>query len=214
MSKYVQRGITLIREHWRAYLAINIVYYGLMIACMLVVVIFPDLQHWLLQTVKQAASAPIDGVMPRVFAAYANHNFLAALAITFVVNLVIGALLSITIPSLILPFSGFLIALYRAALWGLLLSPADPQLRWIMIPHSLTLLIEGQAYVIAMLAAWQQGLALLRPSTVGATTRRQALATGLKRTTVLYVLIVILLAVAAVYEAFECIYLVPLLKPH
>jgi len=39
--------------------------------------------------------------------------------------------------------------------WGLILSPSHPELAGPMIPHSLTLILEGQAYVVAMLAVWR-----------------------------------------------------------
>jgi hypothetical protein len=58
-----------------------------------------------------------------------------------------------------------------------------------------------------MLAAYTQGLALFRPHSEG-------YVAGLRRTGSMYVLIAMLLAIAAAYEAPEVIYLGPLLKPH
>jgi hypothetical protein len=80
-----------------------------------------------------------------------------------------------------------------------------------MIPHSLTLLLEGQAYIVAMLAAYQQGLAFICPRTVGAQTHWRGYCAGLRRTGSLYLLVTILLAVSAVYETLEAIYVGPLL---
>jgi hypothetical protein len=212
MNRYLQRGFELIRQHRQAYVVINVGYYGMIIACMVIVAFFPDVQRTLLEDIRRHVDQDSRGIMNSVFTAYAEGRVAAAIALTFAVNLVVGCLLSITVPSLIVPFSGLLTGLFRAALWGLFMSPADPSLRWTMIPHSLTVLLEGQAYVVAMLAAYQQGLAVLRPRTVGADAFRQRLAVGLKRTASLYVLIVILIAVAAVYEALELIYVAPLLK--
>lgn len=109
----------------------------------------------------------------------------------------------ITLPSLVIPFSGLLLGAYRAILWGFLLSPTTPELRLVMIPHSLVLILEGQAYILAMLAAYVQGKAFLWPRSVGAATRRQGYGLGVKRSVRIYVLVVLLLAVAAVYEALE-----------
>jgi hypothetical protein len=81
-----------------------------------------------------------------------------------------------------------------------------------MIPHSLTLILEGEAYILAMLAAYVHGKALLFPRTVGAESRLIAYVEGLKRTGWLYILVVVMLAVAAVYEALEVIYLAPLFR--
>jgi hypothetical protein len=214
MNRLLQNGLTIIREHRRAYVAINVGYYGMIIACMVFVVFFPDVQRNLLEDIRKYADQDGRGVMKAVFIAYAEGRVAAAIALTFAVNFVVGCLLFIAAPSLIVPFSGLLTGFFRAALWGLFMSPADPSLRWTMVPHSLTVLLEGQAYVVAMLAAYQQGLALFRPHMVGAESWRQGIAAGVKRTASLYVLIVVLLAVAAVYEALELIYLAPLLKPN
>ena len=76
------------------------------------------------------------GPLSVVGQAYVNAQVFTAILATFLVNLFIGSFGTITLPSLIIPFSGFLIGIYRAVLWGLLLSPAHPDMRLIMIPHS------------------------------------------------------------------------------
>ena len=200
----------LVRQHWRAYLTINIIYYSLVIVCMALVLCLPDIQQSLLEQIKQAfARGPLKGV----FSAYMGGHVFAAIGLTFIVNLFGGSLASITIPSAIVPFSGLLVGCFRAIVWGVMLSPADAHLRGAMIPHSLTLLLEGQAYIVAMLAAYQQGLALVCPRTVGADTLWRGYCAGLRRTGSLYLLVVVLLAVSAVYEALEVIYVAPLLHP-
>ena len=69
-----------------------------------------------------------NGPLGPVGAAYKSGNVWAAIVLTFAVNLFIGSLFSITVPSMIVPFSGFLMGIFRAVVWGLLLSPADPKL--------------------------------------------------------------------------------------
>jgi hypothetical protein len=113
---------------------------------------------------------------------------------------------------MLVPFSGLLTGLWRAAAWGLLLAPVDPRLRWVMIPHSLTLLLEGQAYVVAMFAAYRLGAGFLRPRSVQVATAWEGYRAGVRNTVFLYSLVVLLLAVAAVYEALEVIFLAPLLR--
>jgi len=134
-----------------------------------------------------------------------------AMALTFVVNLFIGSLIDITLPSLIVPFSGMLLGILRAVLWGFLLSPASPQLRFSMIPHSLTLLLEGQGYILVLLAVYVQGRAFLWPLSVGVEGHWKGYLEGLKRTGLLYVLVTLTLLAAAIYEALEVILIVPLL---
>jgi hypothetical protein len=91
---------------------------------------------------------------------------------------------------------------------GLLLSPANPDMRLIMIPHSLTLIIEGQAYILTLLAAYIQGRAFLWPKSVGVETHAKGYLEGLKRTGRLYLLIVLTLAIAAIYEVIEVVIMV------
>ncbi len=198
--KMIQNALETIKDFRRAYIVLNLVYYGLVICGMVYVAFNPSLQQSLIATV---GSAFTEGPLSAVGSAYTGGQVLRAMALTFVVNLFLGSIAVITMPSLVIPFSGLLIGAYRALLWGLLLSPTTPELRLVMIPHSLVLILEGQAYILAMLAAYVQGRAFLWPHSVGASTRRQGYGVGVKRSARLYVLVVLLLAVAAIYEALE-----------
>ena len=204
--KVIQGALRIIGEFRRAYITLNIAYYGLVVCGMVYVAFNPSLQQSLLQAV---GSTFTEGPLSTVGSAYTGGQLFQAMALTFVINLLIGSFLYITLPSLVIPFSGLLLGAIRATLWGLLLSPTVPELRIAMIPHSLTLILEGQAYILAMLAAYIQGRAFLWPHAVGASTNGQGYLAGLKRSIRLYVLVVILLALAAIYEALEVIFLVP-----
>lgn len=92
------------------------------------------------------------------------------------------------------------------------LSPAAPELRLLMIPHSITLLLEGQGYILALLAVYVHGKSWLFPRSAGVEVEGSAwqrmqrgYAAGLRRTAYLYVWVVIVLAAAAIYEAVEVI---------
>jgi len=93
----------------------------------------------------------------------------------------------------------------RAVLWGLILSPAHPELRLAMIPHALTLLLEGQGYIFALLAVYLHGRALFRPQSLGVEGHWRGYLEGLKQTARLYILVVITLGVAAAYEVLEVV---------
>jgi hypothetical protein len=79
-----------------------------------------------------------------------------------------------------------------------------------MIPHSLTLLLEGQGYILALLAVYVQGRAFLWPHSVGVEGHWKGYLEGLKRTGLLYTLVTITLLAAAIYEALEVILIVSL----
>ena len=116
----------------------------------------------------------------------------------------------------VIPFSGLLVGAYRAVLWGLIFSPptlAVSSREMLAGFLALILLIlEGQGYVLAMLAAYVQGSAFLFPKSVGATSRKQGYGVGVKRSIRLYLLVVPVLAVAAVYEALVVILIMPRLR--
>jgi hypothetical protein len=88
------------------------------------------------------------GVM---LAAYASGKILRAAAVTFVVNFFLGSLLVLTLPSVIIPGSGSLMAAFRGLTWGLLFSPTIGDLAYGMLPHSGTMLLEGEGYILATL---------------------------------------------------------------
>jgi hypothetical protein len=209
MKNLLRSAWRLLQENRRAYVAINIVYYALVIICMIYVAFNQPLQEQLLNLV---GASFMTGPLSFVGDAYVNARVLPAIGATFLVNLFIGLFGTITLPSLIVPFSGFLIGIYRAVLWGLILSPAQPQMRLIMIPHSLTLLLEGQAYILTLLAAYIQGRAFLWPKTVGLESHVKGYLEGLKRTGKIYLLVTLTLAIAAIYEVIEVVIMVKFLQ--
>ncbi len=170
----------------------------------------PGLQETLLKSVGQAFTE--EGPLQAVGIAYGGGQVLNAMFLTLVINLLMGSLMVITLPGLVVPFSGLIMGIVRAILWGLLLSPANPNLAMAMIPHSLTLVLEGQGYILALLGVYVQGKAFSKPSAYGKTGHLRGYLEGLRRTAWIYLLVVLVLAVAAVYEALEVIFLAPLLR--
>ncbi|MDL1910568.1 stage II sporulation protein M [Chloroflexi bacterium CFX6] len=205
MKDLIKSAWGLVQENRKAYITLNVVYYGLVAVCMVYVAFDQELQKSLLD---QIGAAFMTGPLSFVGQAYVNTQALTAILATFFVNLLLGSLAVITLPSLVVPFSGILVGVYRAIVWGLLLSPANPDLRLVMIPHSITLILEGQAYILAMFAAYLQGRAFLFPGTVGLESRAKGYVEGLKRTGKLYALVVLTLAVAAIYEVAEVIIII------
>jgi hypothetical protein len=207
MKNLLKSAWGLVQENRRAYIVINIVYYGLVVIGMIYVAFNQKLQEELLNAI---GAQFMTGPLSFVGQAYVNAQVFTAVLATFFVNLLAGSFGTITLPSLIIPFSGFLIGIYRAILWGLLLSPANPELRLVMIPHSLTLVLEGQAYILTLLAAYVQGRAFLWPKSIGLESRAKGYLEGLKRTGRIYLLVVLTLAIAAIYEVIEVVIMVKL----
>ncbi|MCB0083546.1 MAG: hypothetical protein KDE47_21540 [Caldilineaceae bacterium] len=200
MRRWLAPAFTIVRTHRRAYLWLNGLYYGLMLLGMLYTFYDAALQRIVTEAVGAAFS---QGPLAAVGEAYVSGQTIRAILLTFVINLFVGSGATITLPSLIIPFSGLLMGAYRAVLWGLIYAPTSPELRMIFLPHLPTLLLEGQAYVLVLLGVVMQGRALFAPRTVDATTRRQAYGRSLKLTWQLYGLVLLVLAVAAIYEVLE-----------
>ena len=205
----VRRAWAIVKENRRAYLVINLVYYGLVAIFMVIAVFTQPLQETL---VKLVGAGFASGLFSFVGKTYGSGQVLKAMGITFGINFFVGTFLEITLPSLVIPFIGMFMGILRAALWGLLLSPAYPPLRLLMIPHSLTLILEGQGYIMGLLAVYVQGKAFLWPESAGVVGHWQGYVEGLKRTGWLYCLVILLLLVAAIYEALEVIFLAPLFR--
>jgi hypothetical protein len=174
------RGI--FRQCRRAYLALNIAYYGLVIAAMLFVSTQLKLQRSLLGIINVSYNQ----TLPLVLQAYESENFPLAAGLTFLINFALSSLVVTTLPNMVVPFWGIFIGLVRAMAWGLILAPTQPFLAMAMIPHYLTLILEGQGYILAMFAAYVHWQAVLKPESVGAATRWSAYKIGLKRTGRIY----------------------------
>ena len=91
-----------------------------------------------------ADCCPVRGDAP-----YSTGNIAWAALVTFGINFVFGSLVFLTLPSCVVPGSGALLAMVRAISWGLLLGPATWQQALVMLPHSGTLLLEGEGYILA-----------------------------------------------------------------
>lgn len=203
----IQSAWALVRENKRAYIVINVLYYGLVLAFMGVAAFNRPLQD---QLIEQVGAAFMSGPLAAVGEAYLNAEVFAAIGLTFLVNLFLASLIYITLPSLIIPGIGLLMGVYRAALWGLIFYPGHPDMQLVMIPHSLTLILEGQAYILVMFATYLHARAWLKPASVGLEGHWRGYLEGLKRTGKIYLLVVLTLLVAAVYEVLEVVLLVKL----
>jgi len=203
----IRSAWALVQENKRAYLVINGLYYGLVVIFMGVAAFNRPLQDELLRTVGQGF---MTGPLAVVGEAYLNAEVFKAIGLTFLVNLLLGSLAVITLPSLFIPFIGLLMGVYRAILWGLIFYPGHPDLQMIMIPHSLTLILEGQAYILVLLGVYLQGRAFLWPKSVGLESRWQGYQEGLKRTGKIYLLVLLTLVIAAIYEVLEVVWMAKL----
>jgi hypothetical protein len=207
---------------------VHLVYFGLYLLGALVVSRVGILQTVLMAAVGQAVGGGGKGPLAVAGAAYGTGNFLIAAVVTFLINFPLGSFAMISLPSMIVPGCGALLAAFRATLWGLLLGPSEAGLAGAMLAHSGTLLLEGGGYIQATFFALLVPVYLLGPGhhtvksggadadlgafepieppppTQGDTVFRRlgrAMALNLRA----QVLVALVLAVAAGYEAVEVI---------
>ncbi|MGP5714741.1 hypothetical protein ACTXO9_02555 [Brachybacterium tyrofermentans] len=193
----------LLRTHLRPYLLLNAFAYGLLLLGMALGLLFPDLRAATIGAMD--ASGDTDLVLSII-----SRPWLFA-AVIFAVNIGRIALASILLPSLVVPFSGIVVFAYFALRSGITLAPVDHVTAMTLIPHSLTMLIEFQAYILLLLGAYLLGRSWPWPATVEAPTRRQGYARGLRLISRLALPALVLFVVGAIYEAFSLRYFVPLL---
>jgi hypothetical protein len=182
--------------------SVHLVYFGLVIVGAGLVSLMPDVQTVLLSATREGLNASA-GPLARVGQAYASGNILRAAAITFVVNFFLGSLLVLTLPSVIVPGSGIFMAALRGMMWGLLFSPTIGALAYAMLPHSGTMLLEGEAYILATLFGLLIPIHIFQSSLGGTPLSRFGRVLWLNVLANFWVAVV--LVVAACYEATEVI---------
>jgi hypothetical protein len=192
-------------HHVTALLVLNVLYFGAAVLAAGSAFLNPALQSQLTGAAVDAFS-PTGGLGPLI-QAYLGGELLRAILLTFLVNLLLGSLVVITLPSTLVPFAGVLIGVYRAVLWGLLFAPTPgstiASTLWLHMP---TILLEGEAYVVAMLGVWLWWRAVI----ASPGHRWMAWRHGFKLQMGVYGFVVVLLAAAAIYESIEVIWLLPL----
>lgn len=199
----LRASLRLVRTHLRAHLLLSGLMYGALLLGMAAALAFPTLNA--ARTAAQDADGTTDLVVSLL-----RSPWLFAVTI-LAVNVLTVALPTILLPSLVVPFAGVAVGVYHAFTFGLTLAPVDATTATTLVPHSLTILIEIQAYALVMLGAYVLGRAWLWPTTVGAPDRRRGYLLGLRQVGLLALPAMMLFVVGAVYEALSLRYIVPAL---
>jgi hypothetical protein len=203
---WITYSLRLIRTRYApAYIVMNLLFYGVIGLGMLIVMQHPEVQRSLTQSVQKSFQSPGMSIVAK---AYSGRHLLEAIVITFGVNLVLGTAMALSLPSLLIPFIGIGIGMWRALLWGLLFGPGPTGNFGVLATHWPVMLIEGQAYILGMLSVYIHGKAIFQPASVGATGHWEGYKRGFFEAMRLYPLIALVLAISAAYEVPEVIYFV------
>lgn len=201
-NKWLRLPLAEIRKFKRLFLSLHFIYFGVAVLFMIVAYLLPELQVCLLAGIKSQV-ADGSGPLGVVGKAYMSKSIPVAAVVTFLINFFLGSLAYITIPSIIIPGVGILAAVFRASMWGLLLAPNFDALAGTMLPHSFTLLLEGEAYIVATFFTLLILVYLFRRAEGPSLLRRygKALLMNVRGN----LLVAAVLVVAAIYEAIEVI---------
>lgn len=190
----------IIGDNARVYVVANVAAYGIFLIGFALGLAFPHLSD------AQSVRLEDDGTADLVRSLFADP-WLFALTILAVNTLRMGAL-TIIAPSLLVPFGGIALFAYWALTTGMTLVPQN-EIGWVaLIPHSLTLIVEFQAYLLLLLGVFLLGAYFVNPRAVGAVNRRQAYRRGLRDLGWLALPALVLFVTGAVYEAFSLRYFV------
>jgi hypothetical protein len=203
---------------------VHLAYFGLYVLGAIIIQGFPDLHTVMMAAVQGELSSQGKGPLAIAGRAYGTGNMFYAALVTFLINFPLGSFAMISLPSMIVPGCGVLLATFHATVWGLLLGPSIVSLTWGMLAHTGTLLLEGEGYILATFFAllipvylFGQGQVVEKPIVLDEIDDPQAAPTIKKNSAwtrfvsavVLNlkanVLVAIVLAVAALYEAVEVI---------
>jgi len=194
----LKRVWDILSENQGAYLVFNALYYGLVLLCMVYAHFDPALHE---STMAKYQGAFMSG--PLVMETPTDIESLKIVGRTFFIGVVGSSYTEITLPSFVIPFIGIAVGLYRGAMLGIFFSPVDATIARVFLPHLPTLLLEGQAAVLAMLGAYIHGRGLLWPKTIGQTGRWKAYVEGVRQSGTLYLPIMGILFISALYGIIE-----------
>ena len=183
----------------------GLIFGGLIVAAALVYLV-PPVQDFLLAAIVQAVESG-RGPLGVAGTAYRSGGIPWAAAVTLAVNFFIGSLAYITLSSFVIPGIGVLGTVFRGLMIGVLLAPSMLALSTTMMLHSLTVLVEMEAYVLAAFFAALIPIYIFRKAEGPTWWRRygRALLLNLEANAIIF----IILAVVALYEATEVILQMP-----
>lgn len=175
------------------------IYYGLVIVGMVIGLLYPPISTGTGGNISSQFST----VFPGLLQAIGAGDVIKVILTIFVFNSILGSFLAITVLNLI--GIGTLVFIYRPIMWGLIYAPTSPSATMLLIAVIPTLILEGAAYVIAFTASLDFVLAIAKPKALGEESRFKAWKKAWTYNLKSYVLVLIMLLVAAVVESVTII---------
>jgi hypothetical protein len=201
----LREPLAALSNHRQLTWGVHLVYFGLYLLVAALVFRAPDLRN----AIGAIVHADLDeggGLLHYAGSARLSGNIAWGALVTFAVHF-LGSLLFLTLPSCIVPGSGALLAGFLAVTWGLLLAPATLQQAFAMLPHSGTLLVEGEGYILAAFFGLMIPLSIFRRSAEPDPAPKHGYGWAVLLNLKGSVLVALVLAIAALYESTEVIHM-------
>lgn len=203
-ARFLAAPLLEMKQRSRLLWTVHLLYFGLVIAGSILIYEQAAVQAVLLGKVGELLAAK-SGPLAAAGKAYLSGNIARAAVVTFVINFFLGSLAYITIPSVIFFGAGLILSWLRALMWGLLLAPTIVALAYQMLPHSGTMLLEGEGYILAAFFGCLIPIHTVSSRLGGNPLSRWGRVLLLNFTASFWIALV--LAVAAIYEATEVIFM-------
>ena len=202
--------IEIFKKDWKLFLAVNAIYFGFLLIGGVIALFIPETQAAVLAVLAEQLQS---GTLSPVAKAYGTGNLVNAAISTFSNNFMMGTVYGLILPSLLFPPYALIMGCLRSLTWGIAFAlPYGHMTLRVVVPHYLTLLIEGEAYVIAIFGSLRQIEGLIWPLRVGETSRIGGYLRAVSDNMRFLILVAIILAVGAIYEAFELLYIAGLYR--
>ena len=184
MKKLFKELINIIQENWKPYLWTSVFIYGAFAAGIIIAWLFPKLNldfHHLIQ--GELRSGSLSNINDYY---YLHRNVTMAIILTFWHNLVNATFISLSLPSLVIPFWGYLTGFIEVVFLGITIGPA----RILDLSAILLVMIEFQGYIIAIFGTYLLATRFINPKKYNIYSRKKGYVVGLKMLAKLYVLII------------------------
>lgn len=189
-----------IQAHPRLFMGVNAILHGTLFAGMIAGCLNPVGFHLYGSIIRREC---VTGSLGNAGLSFLTGDICTAALYAFTINFFQATLLETILPSMVIPFLGLLRNILRFGLIGFIFAPAESSLPAGLIYHSVTIIVELEAYILASFAGVMFFLNLYRG--FKNRTPKQGLMQGLKTIASAAVVAAIILAIAALYESVTVI---------
>lgn len=186
-------------------MAANLIFFGPVALGALIAVLDPGLQESVISFFQAALSS---GTLKPVSSAVGSGDVLFTALLIFLYNFLVATILTATLPSLIFPPWASLIFALRGILVGIAVAVPQGSISLAgLASRYIVLILEGEAYVVAIFASLRQIEALILPERLGESSRLKAYLRSIVDLLKLLPVVGLMLAVSALVEAALVIWL-------